>query len=213
MANSGKQPFSTARFANVAFSDGSLPYGFLQRINKKQPLSAPHDIKRYFISHQEAGELCVLACVLGENRDVFFPKFESGKDETVFSEIAVDLLQSMGYEPVVCGSEEEAKARSSELIPKKQWPCYFFQSDTTGEKGFEEFYSHEEQTDLDRYSDIGIIQREFFQDHNLLDTFIEFCRHARADNRLSKADYVQAMLKVVPMMQHVETGKNLDEKM
>jgi len=213
MAGSKDQPFSTARFANVAFSDGSLPYGFLQRINKHQPLSAPNDVKRYFISHQEAGELCVLSCLLGENRDVFFPKLSSGKDEKTFSQIAVELLESLGYEPLECSSEEEAKARAEELIPQKKWPCYFFKTDTTGEKGFEEFYTSQEQLDMERFKNIGVIKRGSMPEKESLETFIQFCRKAKIDPDVTKEDYVQAMLKIVPTMHHVETGKNLDSKM
>ena len=122
---SDKFPFSTARFANVAFSDGSLPYGFLRRIENRQPIPAPNDIRRYFISHQEAGELCVLSCFTGENRDVFFPKMEQSRDEKTFSRIATDLLNELGYEPYNCATEDEAKKRAEELIALKKWPCFF----------------------------------------------------------------------------------------
>jgi FlaA1/EpsC-like NDP-sugar epimerase len=213
LAQAEEQPFSTARFANVAFSDGSLPYGFLQRISKQQPLSAPNDVKRYFISHQEAGELCVLSCILGENRDVFFPKLSIDKDEKTFSQIAVQLLEALGYEPVECSSEEEAKSRVNELIPKKQWPCYFFKTDTTGEKDYEEFYVETEQLDMARLKNIGIIKRGPMTDTESLETFIQFCRNAKNDNCVTKEDYVQAMLKIVPTLRHIETGKNLDQKM
>jgi FlaA1/EpsC-like NDP-sugar epimerase len=213
MAGAHEQPFSTARFANVAFSDGSLPYGFLQRINKHQPLSAPGDVKRYFISHQEAGELCVLSCILGENRDVFFPKMDSGKDEKTFSQIAVELLESLGYEPVECQSEDEAKTRCDELIPQKKWPCFFFKSDTTGEKGYEEFYTSQEKLDMDRFENIGVIKRDPMPEKETLEAFIQFCRNAKTNLNVTKEDYVQAMLKIVPTMHHVETGKNLDSKM
>jgi len=213
MARSDEQPFSTARFANVAFSDGSLPYGFLQRINKHQPLSAPNDVKRYFISHQEAGELCVLSCMLGENRDVFFPKLLSGKHEKTFSQIAVDLLESLGYEPVECDSEDEAKARAIELISQKKWPCFFFRSDTTGEKGYEEFYTSQEQLDMERFNQIGVIKRSFTPEKGTLEAFVRFCKQAKTDPQVTKEDYVQAMLKVVPTLQHIETGRNLDQKM
>ena len=213
MAQSDGQPFSTARFANVAFSDGSLPYGFLQRISKHQPLSAPNDVRRYFISHQEAGELCVLSCVLGENRDVYFPKLANHKDEKTFSHIAVALLDSMGYEPVECNSEEEAKICVHELIPKKQWPCYFFKTDTSGEKRYEEFYTSKEQLYMDRFKNIGVIKRGPMPETDSLEAFIQFCQQAKTESRITKEDYVQAMLKVVPTLQHIETGKNLDQKM
>lgn len=213
LSQAEEQLFSTARFANVAFSDGSLPYGFLQRISKWQPLSAPNDVKRYFISHQEAGELCVLSCILGENRDVFFPKLNNGIDEKTFSQIAVDLLETMGYEPVECDSEEEAKNRASELIPQKRWPCYFFKTDTSGEKVYEEFYVTNEKLDMDRFKSIGVIKRGPLAETEFLGAFIRFCKQAKTDTHITKQDYVKAMHKVVPTFQHIETGRNLDQKM
>jgi FlaA1/EpsC-like NDP-sugar epimerase len=213
LARANEQPFSTARFANVAFSDGSLPYGFLRRIEKRQPISAPNDVRRYFISHQEAGELCVLSCMLGENCDVFFPKLTGGKDEKTFSQIAVDLLEALGYEPVECSSEEEAKSRTEELILQKRWPCYFFKSDTTGEKDHEEFYVEGERLDMDRFANIGVTKREPLRVAGPVEEFIEFCRGAKIDPNITKEDYVRAMLKIVPTLRHVETGRNLDQKM
>ncbi len=214
MLRCGRRAFSTARFANVAFSDGSLPHGFLQRIDKRQPLSAPRDVKRYFMSHQEAGQICLLSCMLGENADVFFPKLQQQLNELTFSEIAVRLLSQLGYDPVQCDSEEEAKERASELIPKKQWPCCFFDTDTTGEKSFEEFYSTNEELDLDRYKSIGVVKRSGTGDGaERLEAFIEFARKAKSDRHVTKADYVREMQNVVPGLDHVEKGKNLDQKM
>lgn len=213
LSRSDTQPFSTARFANVAFSDGSLPFGFLQRINKHQPISAPRDVRRYFISHQEAGELCVLSCALGRNREVFFPKLAEGRDEKTFAEIAQHLLQALGFEPVACASEQEAKVRASELIAKKQWPCFFFASDTTGEKEFEEFYTPDETLDLNRFRQIGVIQQPPWSHHAQLEEFADFARKAKTAARITKADYVREIRKIVPTLQHQETGKNLDQKM
>lgn len=213
LSQSKEQPFSTARFANVAFSDGSLPFGFLQRIQKQQPISAPNDVKRYFISHQEAGELCVLSCFLGENRDVFFPKFTEEKNEKTFSRIAIDLLEMLGYEPFECNSEQEAKSIAKELIPQKKWPCYFFKTDTSGEKGYEEFYVTSENLDMDRFENIGVIKQESLSDIDSLEAFIQFCIQAKNNNTISKQDYVAAMKEIVPSLCHVETNKNLDQKM
>ena len=213
MKFSDVQPFSTARFANVAFSDGSLPHGFHERLNKMQPLSAPNDVKRYFISHQEAGELCVLSAILGENRDVFFPKLSSGEDEKTFSQIALDLLAELGLEPVECASEQEAKARVQELAPQGKWPCYFFKTDTSGEKGYEEFFTKAENLDMDRFENVGVIKREKFREIDILDEFINFSRTAKMNHDVTKRDYVNAMVKAVPTLHHVETGKNLDQKM
>jgi len=213
MAASEEQPFSTARFANVAFSDGSLPHGFLERINKRQPISAPNDVKRYFISHQEAGELCVLSCIIGDNRDVYFPKFTQEKDEKTFSEIAVDFLAEIGYEAIACASEEEAKDKIEELLPLKKWPCYFFKSDTTGEKGYEEFFVANENINLLKFNSIGVVKRDKFAEQDLLKEFISFTSNAKLNSETTKNDYVQAMQKIVPNLTHQETGKNLDQKM
>ena len=213
LARAEIQPFSTARFANVAFSDGSLPFGFLQRINKRQPISAPNDVRRYFISHQEAGELCVLSCALGHNREVFFPKLAEGRDEKTFAEIAQDLLQKLGFEPMECASEQEAKERAPELIAKKQWPCFFFKSDTTGEKEFEEFFTANETLDLARFRQIGVIQQPPWDHPEQLADFLNFVRQAKTDASVTKADYVREIRKIVPTLQHQETGKNLDQKM
>jgi FlaA1/EpsC-like NDP-sugar epimerase len=213
LARSETQPFATARLANVAFSDGSLPYGFLRRIDKHQPLSAPNDVKRYFISHREAGDLCILACVLGANRDVFFPKLAEETNEKTFSQIAMNLLDALGYEAVECGSEEEARSRATELIPKKKWPCHFFTTDTTGEKGYEEFHAAGEQTDMTRFKNIGVVKRGPSAETEVLDAFVQFCRDAKTDSRITKNDYVEAMLRIVPALRHVETGKTLDNKM
>jgi len=208
-----EQPFSTARFANVAFSDGSLPYGFLRRIEKRQPLSAPNDIRRYFISHQEAGELCVLSAFTGENRDVFFPKLAEDKDEKTFSAIAEDLLHHLGYESYICKTEDEARNRTEELILQKKWPCFFFKTDTTGEKDFEEFFVSTENVDFNSFDSIGVIKRENNENRQAIEKFLKFSKNTTIDKELSKVDYVKALKEIVPTLSHIETGKNLDSKM
>ena len=213
LAESDRQPFSTARFANVAFSDGSLPYGFLRRLEKRQPLSAPSDVRRYFISHREAGELCIMAAVLGENRDVFFPKLQSGSDERTFSQIAIDLLEHVGYEPLLCASEDEARQRTAELIPQRKWPCFFFESNTTGEKAYEEFFVADEDVELDRYASMGVIRRGDAGDRYVLEEFLQFAAKAKGEGGVTKADYVRALGALVPTLRHEETGRNLDQKM
>ena len=207
--------FSTARFANVAFSDGSLPHGFLKRIEKRQPLSAPKDVKRYFMSHEEAGQICVLSCVLGEFADVFFPQLEEGLNEKTFSEIAVQLLAQLGYDPVPCATEDEAKARAKELIPQKKWPCFFFDTDTTGEKAFEEFYSKGDRLDCSTFRNIGIVKRTRADaaTAQAIRDFIRFAQAAKHDPNVTKADYVREVSKIVPGFDHVEKNKNLDQKM
>ena len=160
MRESLSQNISMARFANVAFSDGSLLHGFNQRFAKHQPISAPNDVKRYFVTPQESGELCLMSCLLGDNRDIFFPKLSEKLHLTTFSSIAQKYLTQLGYEPYDCESEDEARDRSFELIKHKKWPCYFFKSDTTGEKDFEEFYTENETLNMERFISVGIIKNE-----------------------------------------------------
>ncbi len=208
------QSFSTARFANVAFSDGSLPYGFLERIAKRQPLAAPSDIRRYFISHQEAGELCVLSCMTGENRDVFFPKMSAKKDEKTFAEIAEKLLHALGYKPELCASDTEARERAEELIAQKKWPCCFSPSDTDGEKPFEEFHTATENVDLEFLPNIGVVKRDGSEyDPDQLDKFLTFAAAAKTNPIVTKDDYIREMSLTVPGLSHIATGKNLDRKM
>jgi FlaA1/EpsC-like NDP-sugar epimerase len=213
MAASREHPFSTARFANVAFSDGSLPFGFIQRIQKSQPISAPRDIRRFFMSHREAGELCVLASVLGDNRDIFFPKLDPAAAQKTFSEIAVSMLEMLGYEPVVCDSGDEAIRRASELISENKWPCVFYDSDTTGEKDCEEFYEAGEAVEMNRFLSVGVIKQDEEVCNPKLGPFIAFCRNAKMDRHVTKQDYVAAMQRVVPTFSHVERGQNLDQRM
>ena len=147
LAYAGQLHATTARFANVAFSNGSLPAGFLERLAKGQPLSAPADVRRYFVSPEESGEICLLACLLGRPGEIFFPRLEEAGMKT-FSDIALDLLRELGYEPLLCSSEEEARAAMSACAGTRRWPVYCFSSDTSGEKAFEEFHTGEEEVDL-----------------------------------------------------------------
>jgi FlaA1/EpsC-like NDP-sugar epimerase len=206
-------PISTARFANVAFSDGSLLHGFNQRIQKRQPLSAPHDIKRYFVTPQESGELCLLSCLLGENRDIFFPKLSEHLHLITFAEIAVKYLEQLGYEAYLCASEEEARSRVEELAAQKQWPCYFFASDTTGEKDFEEFYTEAEILDMKRFASIGVIKNEPLYDAPLLDDFDREIAAMKGRGHWSKEEIVTLFNRMIPDFGHKETGKYLDGRM
>ena len=171
MRESQKQEISMARFANVAFSDGSLLAGFNQRFLKKQPLSAPYDVTRYFVTPQESGQLCLMSGLFGVNRDIYFPKLSQQLHLISFSEIAKKFLKNNGYEPYECDSEDEARALASSLIPKYKWPCYFFESDTTGEKSFEEFFTENEDLDMEKYESIGIIKNKLAFDNDKLDYF------------------------------------------
>jgi FlaA1/EpsC-like NDP-sugar epimerase len=213
MRESLTQPISMARFANVAFSDGSLLHGFNQRFSKRQPISAPNDVLRYFVTPQESGELCLLSCLLGNNRDIFFPKLTEKLHLITFSEIAMRYVEQLGFEPYECSSEEEARGRSEELIARKIWPCYFFKSDTTGEKGFEEFFTSKEEIDMQRFTSVGVIKNPPSFDAIKLDSFIESIGLLRYSSTWTKTDILKLFIEILPEFAHMETGKNLDQRM
>ncbi len=213
MRDSLRLPVSTARFANVAFSDGSLLHGFNQRFAKRQPISAPNDVRRYFITPQESGELCLMSCLLGDNRDIFFPKLTDALRLTHFSDIAVRFLAQLGYEPHECASEDEARARAAELIAKRRWPCYFFRSDTTGEKDFEEFFTDRETVDTNRFTSIAAIKNEPVFDPERLDHFTARISDLRKHGTWTKAEIVELFNGMIPEFKHLETGKYLDGRM
>ena len=206
-------PISMARFANVAFSDGSLLHGFNQRIMKKQPISAPHDVRRYFVTAKESGQLCLMSCLLGDNRDIFFPKLSDKLHLITFSEIAVRYLQQSGYEPVLCDSEDEARERVTELSSERKWPCFFFASDTTGEKDFEEFYTESEDLDMHSFASIGIIKNQAEFNDKLLDDFLEQMERFKAQQRWDRMDLVKLFRNMLPDFAHKDTGKYLDDRM
>jgi FlaA1/EpsC-like NDP-sugar epimerase len=206
-------PISTARFANVAFSDGSLLHGFNQRFAKRQPISAPNDVRRYFVTPQESGELCLSSCLLGENRDIFFPKLSEELDLTRFPDIAARYLERLGYEAYECASEDEARGRTAELIAKRRWPCYFFTSDTTGEKDFEEFFTSGETLDMTRFESIGVILNEARFDPSLLEHFLVTVSHLRAQPTWDRPELVDLFNYMIPDFAHKETGKYLDARM
>jgi FlaA1/EpsC-like NDP-sugar epimerase len=213
MRESLTQEISMARFANVAFSDGSLLHGFNQRFAKKQPFSAPNDVRRYFVTPQESGELCLLSGLLGGNRDIFFPKLSEKLHLITFSEIAVRYLRERGYEPYECESEDEARDRAEELIANKQWPCYFFKSDTTGEKDFEEFFTDNEDLDMERFDTVGVIKNQPDFDEAKLDDFMGGIETLREKGTWTKDDIVKLYFGLMPEFAHKETGKYLDQRM
>lgn len=213
MRESLAQKVSTARFANVAFSDGSLLHGFNQRFAKQQPFSAPNDVRRYFVTSQESGELCLMSCLLGDNRDIFFPKLSEKLHLITFSEIAVRYLQRLGFDPVECATEDEARDSARSLIADKKWPCYFFKSDTTGEKDFEEFFTDTEDVDMDRFDSIGVIRNTAQFDSERLDAFESGINTLRSSESWSKDDIVGLFFKILPEFAHMETGKYLDQRM
>lgn len=211
--SSPRLPVSTARFANVAFSDGSLLHGFNQRMCRNQPISAPRDVQRYFVTAQESGQLCVLACLLGGNLDIFFPKLSPRLHLITLAEIAQRYVRHHGFEPALCRSEEEARSCAPELIAGKRWPCYFFDSDTTGEKDVEEFYAQHEKPELDRFRDIGVIKNRVECDPASVGLFIDQVAKLRARRRWDKRELIDLFQGVLPEFRHLETGRHLEQRM
>lgn len=204
---------STARFANVAFSDGSLLHGFNQRIQKRQPIVAPKDIKRYFITPKESGELCLMSCIFGENRDIFFPQLSESLHLITFTEIAIKYLEQLGYEPYLCSSEDEARLLAEKLPAEGKWPCFFSASDTTGEKDFEEFFTENETLDMSRFNNIGVIKNKPLFNNELLDEFVQYIDVMKLSKSWTKEEIVRLFFKMIPAFEHKETGKYLDGKM
>jgi FlaA1/EpsC-like NDP-sugar epimerase len=204
---------STARFANVAFSDGSLLHGFNQRIQKRQPIVAPNDIRRYFVTPQESGELCLMSCIFGETRDIFFPKLSENLHLITFAEIASRYLQELGYQPFECASEDEARDKMDVLPSLSKWPCLFTASDTTGEKDFEEFFTDKEVLDMNKFDSLGIIKNEAFVESDKIDAFSTKINQMKGNRKWSKEDIVELFNFMIPEFNHKETGKYLDSKM
>ncbi len=209
---SDRFPVKTARFANVAFSNGSLPAGFLARISKLQPLSAPSDVRRYFVSPEESGQICLLSCILGENRAIFFPKLEEAQMMT-FDGIARELLKVHGYEVLECASDAEAMDKAERLrAGGTQYPVHFTVSDTSGEKPFEEFVTDTEIADMERFSSLGVITGKQIPDRNKIDKlFMDLSRAFESET--TKEEIVRIMKEYLPNFEHIETGRSLDNKM
>jgi len=211
--HSEKINVSMARFANVAFSDGSLLHGFNKRIEKKQPIVAPNDIRRYFVTPKESGELCLMSCIYGENRDIFFPKLNKNLHLITFSSIAIKFLESKGYQPFICSSEDQARNYFLNDYKENTWPCYFTKSDTSGEKDFEEFYTDNEELDLNKFKNLGIIKNKLNYDQQKLNEFESKIQKFKYDLNWSKADLKNLFDFMIPDFAHKETGKFLDSKM
>ena len=213
MRKSKQIDVSMARFANVAFSDGSLLHGFNKRIEKNQPIVAPNDVKRYFVTPQESGELCLMSCIFGENRDIFFPKLSENLHLITFSEIAVKYLGNLGYEPYLCKDEDEARELAKALPKVGKYPCLFTTSDTTGEKDFEEFFTDKEILDMDKFESIGIINNDPVYDEDLLNNFEATIKKYKQNLTWTKDDIVREFFKLIPDFGYRDTGKYLDGKM
>ncbi len=209
---SDRFPVKTARFANVAFSNGSLPAGFLERIRKLQPLSAPSDVKRYFVSPEESGQICMLACMLGGNREIFFPKLKEAQMMT-FDAIGTALLKEYGYEALACTSDAEA-IETAEALKRgsRQYPVHYSVSDTSGEKAFEEFVTDTETADMERYKALGVITGKPVPDQARID---ELYRDLGKlfEGTPDKEDVIRVMKDYLPNFEHIETGRSLDGKM
>jgi len=210
--NSEQINISMARFANVAFSDGSLLHGFNQRIEKNQPIVAPYDIKRYFVTPKESGQLCLMSCIFGENRDIFFPKLDDNLHLISFSDIAVKYLEQKGFEPHLCKTEEEARELIN-LPLEKKWACLFTKSNTTGEKDFEEFFTKNEILDMEKFENLGVIKNKGEFNQDLLNHFEKNIQKLKDNLYWTKEDIVKEFLKLIPDFGHKETGKYLDGKM
>lgn len=210
---SDKFPVKTARFANVAFSNGSLPAGFLARIAKLQPLSAPSDVKRYFVSPEESGQICMLACMLGNNREIFFPKLRDAQMMR-FDTIATNLLHEYGFEVLECASDEEAIDKAEALKQgSKLYPVHYSGSDTSGEKPYEEFYTDEESVDMERLQALGVITGKQVTDKKKVEVLFDKLSAEFAKEETSKETIIKIMQEYLPNFEHIETGKSLDSKM
>lgn len=232
MAYSDRLPIKTARFANVAFSNGSLPLGFLERLGKNQPWSCPLGIRRFFVSPEESGELCLMASIMGESGDIFFPKLDEERDMIPFDKIALALLKELGLEPDICQTEEEARTKAASMnrlceddeggrsnlsahspCSLKSYPIYFFGSDTSGEKSFEEFYTENEILDNKSFINLGVIKNSKKRSIEEIDSIFSRLEELFRKDHITKAEIVEILKSYLPNFAHIETGKGLDSKM
>ena len=227
MAYNDKFKVTTARFANVAFSNGSLPDGWIHRLQKRQPLAAPSDVKRYFVSPEESGQICMLACILGNGGEVFFPKL--GEDQMLtFSTICDDYIKTNGFEKDQCKTDEEAKQKAAQLKNSElstdsrlstldsrliKYPTVYFTSDTTGEKAYEEFYVPGEKIDMQRFQALGVVEQTTRHNMSEVNTFFDYLEGIFSKDDFTKAQVVDAIKEFIPNFEHEEKGKNLDQKM
>lgn len=214
MAYADRLPIKTARFANVAFSNGSLPIGFLDRLNKRQPWSCPLGIRRFFVSPQESGELCLMASIMGESGDIFYPKLDEERDMIPFDTMALDLLRELGLEADICTNDDEARARALSLGDNpSSWPIVFFGSDTSGEKSYEEFFTETEEKDETSFVNLGVVKNSKKRNLNEIDAIFDQLHALFESKEVTKARIVEILRVYLPNFEHIETGKGLDSKM
>lgn len=212
-AYSDKFPVKTARFANVAFSNGSLPAGFIARLQKLQPISAPSDVKRYFVSPEESGQICMLACMLGKNREIFFPRLEEEQMMT-FDKIATAFLDENGFEVLECASDEEAIEKAEDLKNGSlKYPVHYSSSDTSGEKAYEEFYTEQESIDLERLKALGVVTEKPIPDKDKVKVLFNELTSVFEKEETTKEEVIAIMKAYLPNFEHIETGRSLDSKM
>lgn len=212
MAYSNELKITTARFANVAFSNGSLLAGYIERFMKNQPLSCPADVKRFFVSPEESGQICMLACILGQSGEIYFPKLAE-EELTSFKDITIDFFKASGRPMQIYDSEASAKSAAQNLGAGDPYPVYFFSSDTSGEKLFEEFYTESDELDMTKYTSLGVIKNAKKVEKALINDTIAELKELLSQKRYNKADIVQALRQYLPDFEHIETGKGLDSKM
>jgi FlaA1/EpsC-like NDP-sugar epimerase len=212
MAYSTEIQITTARFANVAFSNGSLLAGYRERLNKNQPISCPSDVKRFFVSPEESGQICMLACMLGNSGEIFFPKLDD-EEMTYFKEITEDFFKQSNREIVLCSSEKEAKNKSKNLNPSDPYPVYFFESDTSGEKLYEEFFTESDELDQETFKSLGVIKNAKKLPKAEIDATIIDLKALLDSRSCDKSSIISLLQKYIPDFQHTETGKTLDQKM
>ena len=212
MSYSKDLKITTARFANVAFSNGSLLYGYIERLLQRQPISCPSDVKRFFVSPEESGEICLLTCILGNSGDIYFPKLNE-KQLVNFKTITEDFFSFLKKDMKVCKSETEAKELASKINDDSSYPVYFFKTDTSGEKLYEEFYTSEDQVNFNLYESIGVVTNSLKPSFSEMELTIKEIETLFKRESYSKEDVIKTMNKILPNFNHIETGKTLDQKM
>jgi FlaA1/EpsC-like NDP-sugar epimerase len=212
MAYSKDFKITTARFANVAFSNGSLLYGYIERLLQRQPITCPSDVKRFFVSPEESGEICLLTCILGSSGDIFFPKLN--EDQLVnFKDITLDFFKYLNRDIKICHSESEAKEAANLMDEDSSYPCYFFRTDTSGEKLYEEFYTNDDKVSLNNFETIGVITNSKKSSYLEINSVINDLITLFDSHNYKKEDIINSINIILPSFKHIETGKSLDQKM